>query len=135
VKDDARRGRIYLPLEDLERFGVTEEDVLQSKYTPQFVELMKFECERASRYFDIARAQLLDEDKRYFFAARIMWSIYAHTLNRIISSNYNVFGGRIAIPKFLKILITIRYWLSHGIKYSWVGGRLLWRHRSPLNPS
>ena len=68
---------------------------------------------RASEYFDIARAALQDEDKRFFFAARIMWSIYAHTLNRIISSDYNVFERRISISKFLKVLITFRYWLSH----------------------
>jgi phytoene synthase len=118
VKDDAKRGRIYLPLDDMRRFGYTEEDLLCFRYTPQFVELMRFECNRARGYFDAARNALKDEDKYYFFAARIMWSIYAHTLRRIERSNYNVFKRRISIPRFLKLLITFRYWLSHQLKYS-----------------
>lgn len=118
VKDDARRGRIYIPTEDMERFGYTEDDLLNCRYTPAFVNLMRFECTRASSYFDMAREALRDEDKYYFFAARIMWSIYAHTLNRIERKHYNVFERRISISKFLKLLITFRYWLSHRLKYS-----------------
>ena len=118
VKDDGKRGRIYLPREDLRRFGYAEEDLLAGLHTPAFVNLMRFECERARRYFDAARNALKDEDKYYFFAARIMWSIYAHLLRRIERSNYNVFGHRIALPRFLKLLIAFRYWLSHQLKYS-----------------
>ena len=118
VRDDARRGRIYLPQEDLRRFGYTEEDLFAGRYTPEFVNLMRFECERARRYFDAARDALKDEDKYYFFAARIMWSIYAHLLCRIERSDYNVITRRISLPRFLKLLITFRYWLSHQLKYS-----------------
>lgn len=119
IKDDARKGRIYIPLEDLRRFGYPEEDLLNFRYTREFVDLMRFECDRARDYFDRARAALQDEDKRFFFAARIMWSIYAHTLRRIERSDYNVFDRRISISKFLKLLIAFRYWLSHRLKYSW----------------
>jgi phytoene synthase len=131
IKEDARRGRIYIPAEDLRRFGYTEEDLLACRYTPEFVNLMRFECDRASNYFDIARAALGNEDKRFFFAARIMWSIYAHTLERIKASNYNVFERRISVPGLLKVLITFRYWLSNTLKYSWLGRS--WRpdHPSP----
>ncbi len=131
IKEDAKRGRIYLPAEDLRRFGYTEEDLIACRYTPEFVNLMRFECDRASRYFDIARAALGNEDKRFFFAARIMWSIYAHTLQRIKRSNYNVFERRISVPGLLKVLITFRYWLSNTLKYSWLGRS--WRpdHPSP----
>lgn len=119
LKDDARRDRIYLPQEDLKRFGYTEDDLLHCRYTPTFVELMKFECDRARAYFDAARDSLKDEDKRFFFAARIMWSIYAHTLRRIEAADYNVFERRISISRLLKLLIAFRYWLSHRLKYSW----------------
>ncbi|HEX7572189.1 MAG TPA: presqualene diphosphate synthase HpnD [Bacteroidota bacterium] len=131
IKEDARRGRIYIPAEDLRLFGYTEEDLLACRYTPEFVNLMRFECDRASKYFDIARAALGNEDKRFFFAARIMWSIYAHTLQRIKRSNYNVFERRISVPGLLKVLITFRYWLSNTLKYSWLGRS--WRpdHPSP----
>ncbi len=118
VKDDAKRGRIYLPLEDMRRFGVTEEDILQNRYTRNFADLMRYECNRAREYFDLARAALKDEDKHYFFAARIMWSIYAHTLRRIEKNNYNVFTRRIGISKPLKMLIALRYWLSHQLQYA-----------------
>ncbi|MER3524634.1 MAG: squalene synthase HpnD [Ignavibacteria bacterium] len=118
VKDDARRGRIYLPMEDLRRFGVTEDDILAHRYTRNFVDLMHFECNRARVFFDAARDALKDEDKYYFFAARVMWSIYAHLLRRIERSGYNVFERRISLPKPLKLLIALRYWLSHQLKYS-----------------
>jgi len=121
VKDDARKGRIYLPLEDMERFGYSEDDLLNFRYTPAFVNLMRFECGRARECFTLAREALRDEDKYFFFPARIMWSIYAHTLVRIERSNYNVFERRISISKFLKLLIAFRYWLSHRLKYTWLG--------------
>lgn len=134
IKDDAKRGRIYIPQEDMARFGYTEDDLLNSRYTPQFVELMRFECQRASSYYDLAREALQDEDKRFFFPARIMWSIYAHTLNRIVASDYNVFERRISISKFLKLLITFRYWLSHRLKYSWLKRGPLWTHSPTETP-
>jgi phytoene synthase len=121
IKEDAKRGRIYLPQEDLRRFGYAEEDLLQCRYTPEFVNMMRFECERASWYFDMARDALRNEDKRTFFAARVMWSIYAHTLQRIKRSNYNVFERRISISSLMKLLIAFRYWLSNTLKYSWLG--------------
>jgi len=118
VQDDAKKGRIYIPREDMQRFGYTEDDLLHGRYTEEFINLMRFECDRAREYFDLAHNALKDEDKHYFFAARIMWSIYAHLLRRIERSNYNVFERRISLPRFLKLLITFRYWLSHQLKYS-----------------
>lgn len=120
LKDDAKRGRIYLPQEDLRRFGVSEDDILASRYTPSFRDLMRFECNRARWYFDAARDALRDEDKYYFFAARIMWSIYAHTLRRIERADYDVFTRRIGISRPLKAMIALRYWLSRSVKYSWI---------------
>ena len=118
VRDDAERGRIYLPLEDMRRFGYTEDDLLNCRYTPEFVQLMRFELERARKYFAAAQNSLMDEDKGFFFPARIMWSIYAHILNRIERSNFNVFERRISISTPFKFLIAVRYWLSHQLKYS-----------------
>jgi phytoene synthase len=119
IKDDAKRGRIYVPLEDLRRFGYREEDLLTFRYTPEFRNLMQFECQRAQEYFERAKAALKNEDKRFFFAARIMSSIYSHILRRIETADYNVFDRRISISKFFKLLITLRYWLSQHLKYSW----------------
>lgn len=117
IKDDARRGRIYLPQEDLRRFGYSEDDLLNCRHTPEFVNLMRFQVERARTYFRAAQESLTDDDKGFFFPARIMWSIYAHLLNRIERSGYRVFERRIAISRFLRLLIAVRYWLSHHIRY------------------
>lgn len=118
VQDDAKRGRIYIPLEDMKKFGYSEDDLLNCRYTPEFVQLMRFELERARKYFAAAQESLKDEDKGFFFPARIMWSIYAHILNRIERSNFNVFERRISISTPFKFLIAVRYWLSHQLKYS-----------------
>ncbi len=118
VRDDAKRGRIYIPLEDMQRFGYSEDDLLNCRYTPEFIQLMRFELERARNYFAAAQESLKDEDKGFFFPARIMWSIYAHILNRIERSNFNVFERRISISTPYKFLIAVRYWLSHQLKYS-----------------
>ena len=117
IKDDAGRGRIYLPQEDLRRFGYSEDDLLNCRYTPEFVNLMRFQVERARTYFRLAQEALTNDDKGFFFPARIMWSIYAHLLNRIERSQYNVFERRITISRMLRILIAVRYWLSHQIRY------------------
>lgn len=132
IKDDAKRGRIYIPQEDMERFGYTEEDLLAFRFTPEFRRLMRFECERASSYFERASAALKNEDKRFFFAARIMSSIYSHILRRIERANYDVFARRISISKFLKLLIALRYWLSQHLKYSWFARSWNSEHQSGL---
>ncbi|MGA9117206.1 MAG: presqualene diphosphate synthase HpnD [Bacteroidota bacterium] len=118
IADDAARGRIYIPQEDLRRFGCPEEDLLGGRYTPAFRTLMAFQVERARGYFARAQAILEREDKGCFFPARIMWSVYAHLLNRIERRGYNVFERRITLPRLLKVLITVRYWLSHRLRYS-----------------
>ena len=117
IKDDAGRGRIYIPQEDLRRFSYSEDDLLNCRYTPEFVNLMRFQVERARTYFRLAQEALTNDDKGFFFPARIMWSIYAHLLNRIERSQYNVFERRITISRMLRILIAVRYWLSHQIRY------------------
>ena len=63
VKEDAGRGRIYLPLEDLARFDVTEEEILHSVYSPNFVRLMEFEAARAQDFYREAEAALPAEDR------------------------------------------------------------------------
>lgn len=116
VKADAKYGRIYLPLEDLRRFGVTEDDILEHRYSPRFIALMEFETARAEEYFRKAQEHLSPEDKRTMFAAKIMERIYYHTLLRIRKSRYNVFEKPTRLPSFLQFLIAVKYWLiRHGV--------------------
>jgi len=107
IKADAKNGRIYLPLEDLKRFKYSEEELLSLTYNDRFVELMKFECERAHEYFHRAKAYLAEEDKPLFTAARTMGNIYYLLLLRIERAHYNVFARRIRLSSPLKILIAM----------------------------
>jgi phytoene synthase len=86
IQADAQRGRVYLPQEDLDRFGVRPADLLAGTYNDPFIELMQFECDRAMDFFKQARKLLPPEDRRSMKAAEIMASIYWGILKRIQSS-------------------------------------------------
>jgi phytoene synthase len=107
IKSDARRGRIYLPAEDLERFGYTEEELLNSVYNDRFRALMKFECDRAHEFFRKAKSCLAEEDKPLFYAARAMGNIYYLLLLRIERANYDIFSKRIRLTSPTKFLVAM----------------------------
>jgi len=96
---DARRGRLYLPREDLERFGVRPDEVLAGCYNDPVIELMQFECDRARHYFDLARQMLPPEDRRAMVAAEIMAAIYWRLLRLMQKRRYNVFGKRVRLSR------------------------------------
>jgi 15-cis-phytoene synthase len=107
IKADARRGRIYIPLEDLRSFNYTEDELLRNVYDERFVELMKFECQRAHYYFKKAKTFLAEEDKPLFSAARTMGNIYYLLLRRIESVHYDVFSKRIRLSSSIKFLVAM----------------------------
>jgi phytoene synthase len=107
IKIDAKCGRIYLPKEDLNRFGYSEDELLGCIYNNRFVELMKYECGRAHEYFRKAKACLAEEDKPLFTAARIMGNIYYLLLLRIERSNYDIFSKRIRLSPPFKFLVAM----------------------------
>ena len=110
IRIDAMKGRIYLPLEDLERFGYSEEALLAGTYNEKFIRLMKFECERARSYFNVALEHLSEEDKPLFLAAQIMEAIYFRILQDIERAEYNVFAKRIRLLSLTKFFITVEVW-------------------------
>jgi 15-cis-phytoene synthase len=107
LQSDARRERVYLPEEDLERFGVSPESLLAGKPGGRFVELMEFESDRALRYFALARQALSPEDRRSMVIAEIMGTLYWQLLTRIKNRNYDVFGERVRLPRPLKFWIAL----------------------------
>ena len=112
VSADIRRGRIYLPAEDLTRFGVSEDDLRQGRLTPQVVELLRFECDRAHGYYRRAAGELPRQDAGSLLAAEIMGAIYFEILRSIERKGYDVFTERIRVPRPRRAVIALRLWMK-----------------------
>ena len=99
-------GRIYLPLEDLERFGYTPADLRARVYDKRFQSLMAFEAKRAEDYYRTAEGNLASTDRRAMVAAEIMRAIYWRLLQRIQHDRYRVFERRhrLSTPTKLAVL-------------------------------
>ncbi|HZO91675.1 MAG TPA: phytoene/squalene synthase family protein [Chthonomonadaceae bacterium] len=112
VKEDAERDRIYLPQEDLRRFGVAEENLKRGLANSPFRALMRFEVERAQGYYDQAQAllPLIHAPGRPTFA--IMFQIYRGILDSIERNDYDVFSRRARVSTPKKLGIVARAWLA-----------------------
>jgi phytoene synthase len=115
VAGDLRQGRMYLPSEDLARFGVTEEALRQGQVTPPVRELLRFECGRARDYYRRAAADLPAADAGSLVAAEIMGGIYFEILQRIERAGYDVFRRRIRVPRPHRALIALRIWVRTAL--------------------
>jgi phytoene synthase len=103
VGEDARMGRIYLPAEDLERFGCTEAAILAGRVDDAFIELMRFEIARVRALYDEAEPgiALLAPESRY--TVRLALSLYRGILGRIEANGYDVFARRAHVPLHGKV--------------------------------
>ena len=113
---DAERGRIYLPQEDLRRFGYSDQDLLERRMTPAFHDLMRFEVERAWQFYAAARAILPAEDRRTMLAAEIMGAIYSRILDRIEAAGYDVFSSRIRLSDAHRLWLALACWARHRLR-------------------
>ena len=103
VAEDARAGRIYLPLEDLGRYGVTEEELLEARPAGGFRKLMAFEAGRARARFHAAVPP--ESDRRALLPAEVMRGFYARILVRLERAGFPVFQRRIGLGKMEKVAI------------------------------
>lgn len=110
VAADLAQGRVYLPTEDLVRFGVSEDDLRAGVVTAPVRDLLRFECERARYYYRCATDDLPAGDSRSLVAAEIMGGIYFGILRRIERSGYDVFSRRVRVPRHARALIALRLW-------------------------
>ena len=108
---DLARGRLYLPLEDLQRFGCTEDDLRVGILSQPVAALLKHECDRAREYYARARAALPREDARRLVAAQIMGAIYFAILQRIELTGYDVFSQVVRVPRPRRALIAASTWM------------------------
>ncbi len=103
VGEDALRGRIYLPIDELQRFDVKAQDLLQRKHSPAFVALMQFQTQRAHALYDQALAELPSEHRRHQKPGLMMASIYRTLLREIEASHFDVLKQRIALTPLRKL--------------------------------
>ncbi|MCI0748557.1 MAG: presqualene diphosphate synthase HpnD [Verrucomicrobia subdivision 3 bacterium] len=111
VRNDAERGRIYLPLTDLERFHVTESEILALHYSERFRALAESVAMRARHYYDLARKTLPAEDRRAMAAAELMGSVYWRLLRKLELQRFDVFGPNpTRLTRVQKIGLILRTW-------------------------
>lgn len=117
VKKDYENGRIYLPLNDMQMFNYSEEDLKNKIYNPHFYNLMKFQAERAQYFFNKANESLQLEDKRSLFAARAMQHIYYRLLKKLEAENFDVINKNIRVNKVEKVSIALGVWAKYSLVY------------------
>jgi len=112
VGADARAGRVYVPQEDLRKFGVTTDDLRAGRYSDEFVSLMRHQAARARQFYRAARDAFPTADARSLVAAEIMGRIYRALLDEIEARGFRVFEERVTVPTGRKLAIALRCWAS-----------------------
>ena len=111
VGEDARRGRIYLPLDELQRFEVPVDDILNARQTDNFRRLMEFQIERAEHYYAQAMSELPAVDRKAQRPGLVMAAIYRTLLDEIKRDGCQVLRQRISLPPLRKLWIAWRTWI------------------------
>lgn len=112
VGEDARRGRIYLPEDELVKFGVSSEDILHSRESDNFRKLMEFQIERAEDYYTKAFSALPIEDRKNQRPGFIMAAIYRALLDEIKEDSCQVMRQRVSLTPIRKLWIGWRTWVK-----------------------
>ena len=113
VRTDAERGRIYLPRDELKKFGVDEAGILNFKYSENYRALAANVARRARDFYRLARQALPAEDRKSMVAAELMGSVYWELLKKLEAHRFDVFGEQpVRIPKAKKLVLVFRSWLQ-----------------------
>lgn len=114
VGEDARRKRIYLPLDELAQFNVTEDDILKSRESANVKALMDFQIHRAESFYDKALSQLPDEDRKSQIVGLMMAAIYRTLLREIQADGAEkVLNSRIALGALRKFTLALKVWFKY----------------------
>lgn len=114
VKNDAARGRIYLPQTELQEFRVSEAGILASQYSENYAALAASVAGRAREFYRLARETLPPADRKAMIAAELMGTVYWHLLQKLERGNYNVFGPQPPkLSKPYKLALVVQSWLRH----------------------
>ena len=112
VGEDARRGRIYMPQQELMQFGVHEADILQARPTPAFQRLMQFQYERAQALYTKALGELPPIDRKAQRPGLVMAEIYRALLVEIQRAEFPVLQARISLTPIRKLWLASKTWLA-----------------------
>lgn len=112
VGEDARRGRIYLPIEDLQRFNVPANEILEAKYSDNFRQLMAFQAERAEQFYDQAFANLPAVDRKSQRPGLVMAAIYRTLLKEIARDGFKVLDRRTSLTPVRKVWLAGWTWMK-----------------------
>jgi phytoene synthase len=110
VRVDLERDRIYLPRQDLARFGVSEEMLKGGRVTGEIRQLLAHQCQRARQFFAAASQAMPPHEARKLVAAEIMGGIYYAILERVEQRDYDVFSEVIRVPKVTRAGIALAIW-------------------------
>jgi phytoene synthase len=110
VGEDARRNRIYLPMDELEQFGVTAADILNARETENFQKLMAFQIERARHFYQQAFTHLPAADRKTQRTGLIMAAIYQAVLDEVVASGCHVLKERVSLTPRYKLWLVIKTW-------------------------
>jgi phytoene synthase len=112
VKNDAARGRIYLPLDALKKFNVSEAEILDAKYSDRYCALANSVADRAKNFYRLAQKTLPTADHRAMVAAELMGSVYWQLLQKLERGNFDVFGPRpLKLSRLRKLALIFQSWL------------------------
>jgi 15-cis-phytoene synthase len=115
VKNDAARGRIYLPLDELKKFHVHEQEILDSKYSANYFALADGIAARARNFYLLARQTLPAEDRKSMVAAELMGSVYWQLLQKLEREKFDVFSAQpLKLGKPHKLALVFKSWFRHA---------------------
>ena len=116
VGTDAERGRIYLPLSELKKCGVSPDEILRHEYSDRFAYLAGNVAGCAKNFYRLARMTLPEEDRRSMVAAELMGSVYWRLLLKLEAQQFNVFGPQpVRLSKAHKILLILQSWVRLAV--------------------
>jgi phytoene synthase len=115
VRNDAERGRIYLPLDELARWRVAPEEILAGQYSERYFQLASSVAERARGHYRAARQVLPAADRRSMVAAELMASVYWRLLTKLERHGFDVFGPKpLRLSKPCKLLLIVQAWIRQA---------------------
>lgn len=115
VREDAERGRVYFPADELAEYGLTADDILACEYDERFAAMMHMQGQRARRHFRRGRRLLPLLDLRSRMCVNVLQGVYAEILRRIEARNYDVLSDRVSLSGREKLTAIARLWLQAAL--------------------